>query len=222
MRVCLVIPSYNEQDNILRVYEDIKENTDYDYIFIDDCSTDNSKEIFEQNNISYIHLPVNLGLNGAVQTGYKYAYEHGYDCAVQFDGDGQHQAIYIKDLVKAIEEGNDIAIGSRFVTEKRNYSLRMIGSRILSFCIFLKTGKKINDPTSGFRMLNRKMIEDYAYHMNRKPEPDTLVYQMKHGAKIKEVQVTMEERIAGKSIYSGLFSSFKYMLNMIISIIFIS
>ncbi len=222
MRVCLVIPSYNEQDNILRVYEDIKENTDYDYIFIDDCSTDNSKEIFEQNNISYIHLPVNLGLNGAVQTGYKYAYEHGYDCAVQFDGDGQHQAIYIKDLVKAIEEGNDIAIGSRFVTEKRNYSLRMIGSRILSFCIFLKTGKKINDPTSGFRMLNRKMIEDYAYHMNRKPEPDTLVYQMKQGAKIKEVQVTMEERIAGKSIYSGLFSSFKYMLNMIISIIFIS
>lgn len=98
----------------------------------------------------------------------------------------------------------------------------MIGSRLISLCIFVKTGKLIKDPTSGFRMLNRKMIEDYAYHMNRKPEPDTLVYQMNHGAKIKEVQVTMEDRVAGKSIYSGLFSSFKYMLNMIISILFIS
>ena len=161
-------------------------------------------------------------MNGAVQTGYKYAYEKGYDCAVQFDGDGQHQAKYIKDLVKAIEEGYDIAIGSRFVTEKRNFSLRMIGSRMISLCIFLKSGKVIKDPTSGFRMLNRKMIEDYAYHMNRKPEPDTLVYQMNHGAKIKEVQVTMEDRIAGQSIYSGLFSSFKYMLNIMISILFIS
>lgn len=222
MKVCLVIPSYNEQDNILRVYEDIKKNTEYDFIFINDCSTDNSKEIFEKNNIPVINLPVNLGLNGAVQTGYKYAYEKGYDCAVQFDGDGQHQAKYIKDLVKAIEEGYDIAIGSRFVTEKRNFSLRMIGSRMISLCIFLKSGKVINDPTSGFRMLNRKMIEDYAYHMNRKPEPDTLVYQMNHGAKIKEVQVTMEDRIAGQSIYSGLFSSLKYMLNIMISILFIS
>ena len=222
MKVCLVIPSYNEQDNILRVYEDIKKNTEYDFIFINDCSTDNSKEIFEKNNIPVINLPVNLGLNGAVQTGYKYAYEKGYDCAVQFDGDGQHQAKYIKDLVKAIEEGYDIAIGSRFVTEKRNFSLRMIGSRMISLCIFLKSGKVIKDPTSGFRMLNRKMIEDYAYHMNRKPEPDTLVYQMNNGAKIKEVQVTMEDRIAGQSIYSGLFSSFKYMLNIMISILFIS
>ena len=111
MKVCLVIPSYNEQDNILRVYEDIKKNTEYDFIFINDCSTDNSKEIFEKNNIPVINLPVNLGLNGAVQTGYKYAYEKGYDCAVQFDGDGQHQAKYIKDLVKAIEEGYEIAIG---------------------------------------------------------------------------------------------------------------
>lgn len=222
MKVCLIIPSYNEQDNILHVYQDIIQHTNYDYIFINDCSTDKSLEIFEENHLNVIHLPINLGLSGAVQTGYKYAYEHGYDCAVQFDGDGQHQAKYIDDLVKAIEEGNDIAIGSRFVTEKRDFSLRMIGSRILSACIFLKTGKQINDPTSGFRMLNRKMMRDYAYHMNRKPEPDTLVYQMKRGAKIKEVQVTMEERNAGESMYKSIFASFVYMLKMIISIIFIS
>lgn len=223
MKVCLIIPSYNEEENILRVYEDIRTNaSDCDYIFINDCSTDNSKQVFTQNNINVINLPVNLGLTGAVQTGYKYAYEHGYDCAVQFDGDGQHKAIYIKKLVNAMEDGCDIAVGSRFVTEKKPWSLRMLGSRIISLCIFIKTGKKISDPTSGFRMLNNKMMKDYAYNINRKPEPDTLVYQLKKGAKISEVQVEMDERVAGTSIYSGLFSSFSYMIKMIISIMFIA
>ncbi|MCI5774674.1 MAG: glycosyltransferase family 2 protein [Erysipelotrichaceae bacterium] len=223
MKVCLIIPSYNEEDNILRVYEDIKNNApEYDYIFINDCSTDNSKQVFANNHIKVINLPVNLGLTGAVQTGYKYAYEKGYDCAVQFDGDGQHKAIYIKELVKAIEQGNNIAIGSRFVTEKKPWSLRMLGSRIIAACIFLKTGKSIKDPTSGFRMLDSKMMKDYAYNVNRKPEPDTLVYQLRKGAKIAEVQVAMEDRVAGTSIYAGLFNSMSYMIKMIISIIFIS
>lgn len=223
MRVCLIIPSYNEEDNILRVYKDIKTNApEYDYIFINDCSTDNSKKVFAENSLKVINLPVNLGLTGAVQTGYKYAYENGYDCAVQFDGDGQHKASYIKNLVDAIQNGSNIAIGSRFVTEKKPWSLRMLGSRLISACIFVRTGKIIKDPTSGFRMLDSKMMKDYAYNINRKPEPDTLVYQLRHGAKITEVQVEMEDRIAGTSIYSGLFNSFSYMVKMIISIIFIS
>ena len=223
MKVCLIIPSYNEGENILRVYKDIKENAGcFDYIFINDCSTDNSKEIFDNNQINVINLPVNLGLTGAVQTGYKYAYEHGYDCAVQFDGDGQHKAIYLKKLVHEIEAGFDIVIGSRFVEIKKPWSLRMIGSRIISWCIFFKTGKRINDPTSGLRMLNRKMMKDYAYNINRKPEPDTLAYQLRQGAKIAEVQVEMEDRVAGTSIYSGVFSSMSYMLKMVISILFIS
>lgn len=223
MKVCLIIPSYNEGENILRVYKDIKENAGcFDYIFINDCSTDNSKEIFDNNQINVINLPVNLGLTGAVQTGYKYAYEHGYDCAVQFDGDGQHKAIYLKKLVHEIEVGFDIVIGSRFVEIKKPWSLRMIGSRIISWCIFFKTGKRINDPTSGLRMLNRKMMKDYAYNINRKPEPDTLAYQLRQGAKIAEVQVEMEDRVAGTSIYSGVFSSMSYMLKMVISILFIS
>ena len=173
MRVCLIIPSYNEEDNILRVYKDIKTNApEYDYIFINDCSTDNSKKVFAENNLKVINLPVNLGLTGAVQTGYKYAYENGYDCAVQFDGDGQHKASYIKNLVDAIQNGSNIAIGSRFVTEKKPWSLRMLGSRLISACIFVRTGKIIKDPTSGFRMLDSKMMKDYAYNINRKPEPD--------------------------------------------------
>lgn len=223
MKVCLVIPSYNEEKNILKVYKDIQDNAKgYDYVFINDCSTDNSKAIFEQYGLNVINLPVNLGLTGAVQTGYKYAYENGYDFAVQFDGDGQHQAKYLKSMVEKCAEGYDIVIGSRFVDEKKPWSLRMIGSRIISFSIYLKTGKIVKDPTSGLRMLNAKMLKDYAYNINRKPEPDTLVYQMKRGAKITEVQVSMQDRTEGTSLYSGLFSSFKYMFKMLVSIIFIS
>lgn len=223
MKVCLIIPSYNEEKNILKVYKDIQENAkDYDYIYINDCSTDDSKAVFEKYGLNVINLPVNLGLTGAVQTGYKYAYENGYDFAVQFDGDGQHQAKYLKSMVEKCAEGYDIVIGSRFVDEKKPWSLRMIGSRIISACIYLKTGKTIKDPTSGLRMLNAKMLRDYAYNINRKPEPDTLVYQMKRGAKIAEVQVSMQDRTEGTSLYSGLFSSAKYMFKMLVSIIFIS
>lgn len=223
MKICLIIPAYNEAKNIDKVITDIKNNlSNCGYVFINDCSTDNTKKILKENKLNFIDLPINLGLAGAVQTGYKYAYESGYDCAIQFDGDGQHQAKYVLDLAKEIENGFDIVIGSRFVEEKRNWSLRMIGSRLISLLIYIKTGKIVKDPTSGFRMLDRKMMFDYAYNINRNPEPDTLVYQMKKGAKVKEVQVEMLEREAGESIYNGLFSSIKYMVKMMITILFIT
>lgn len=223
MKICLIIPAYNESENIERVYLDIYTHLkECDYIFINDCSTDNTKNLLKEKKLNHINLPVNLGLAGAVQTGYKYAYENGYDCAIQFDGDGQHQAKYVLKLAEEIKKGADIAIGSRFVTMKKNWSMRMLGSRIITSLIFIRTGKIIKDPTSGLRMLDRKMIYDYAYNVNRKPEPDTLVHQMRKGAKVTEIQVEMNEREAGESIYSGALSSVKYMLKMIISIIFIS
>lgn len=222
MKICLIIPAYNEAENIDKVITDIKSNlSSCGYVFINDCSTDNTKQILEEKNLNFIDLPINLGLAGAVQTGYKYAYENGYDCVIQFDGDGQHQAKYVMNLAKEIENGANIAIGSRFVEKKKNWSLRMLGSRILSVLIFIRTAQVIKDPTSGFRMLDREMMFDYAYNVNRKPEPDTLAYQMIKGAKVKEVQVEMLDREAGESIYTGLFSSIKYMVKMIITIIFI-
>lgn len=133
----------------------------------------------DDNDINHIDLPVNLGLTGAVQTGYKYAYYKGYDAAIQFDGDGQHLPEYIPELVREIEAGNDIVIGSRFVEEKKHHSMRMLGSRIITAMIKLTTGIVVNDPTSGMRIINRKLIKDYAFEMNRKPEPDTLAYQIK-------------------------------------------
>ena len=221
MKVLVIIPAYNEEENILRVVRQLEDaNTGCDYVVINDCSKDNTPKILDENKINHIDLPVNLGLTGAVQTGYKYAYENNYDAAIQFDGDGQHLPEYIPALVKEIENGYDIVIGSRFVDEKKHMSARMLGSRLITAMIKLTTGQKINDPTSGMRIINRKLIKDYAYELNRKPEPDTLAYQMKKGFRVKEIQVKMEDRVAGTSIYAGIGSSIQYMLRVLVTIIF--
>lgn len=221
MKVLVIIPAYNEEENILRVVRQLEAaNTGCDYVVINDCSKDNTPKILDENKINHIDLPVNLGLTGAVQTGYKYAYENNYDAAIQFDGDGQHLPEYIPALVKEIENGYDIVIGSRFVDEKKHMSARMLGSRLITAMIKLTTGQKINDPTSGMRIINRKLIKDYAYELNRKPEPDTLAYQMKKGFRVKEIQVKMEDRVAGTSIYAGIGSSIQYMLRVLVTIVF--
>lgn len=151
----------------------------------------------------------------------KYAYQNNYDIAIQFDGDGQHLAKYLKDLVQKIEENTcDIAIGSRFVSEKKPKSLRMLGSNLISLCIKLTTGKKIKDTTSGMRAYNRQAIEEFVKNKSLTPEPDTLVYMMKKGLKIKEVQVEMKDREFGES-YLKPIKSIKYMVNTIFSIVFI-
>ena len=221
MKVLVIIPAYNEEENILRVVRNLElSNTGCDYVVINDCSKDSTGQILDENNINHIDLPVNLGLTGAVQTGYKYAYYNGYDAAIQFDGDGQHLPEYIPALVKEIENGYDIVIGSRFVNEKKHFSLRMLGSRIITAMIKLTTGVTINDPTSGMRIINKRLIKDYAFEINRKPEPDTLAFQIEKGFRAKEVQVKMEDRLAGTSIYAGLGNSIKYMLKVLITILF--
>lgn len=221
MKTLIIVPAYNEQENILKVIHDLENNLKgWDYLVVNDCSKDETGKLLDQHGINHVDLPVNLGLSGAVQMGYKYAYYYDYDTAIQFDGDGQHQAKYIPLMEKEIEEGYNIVIGSRFVNESKDFSLRMMGSRLITLLIKLMTGKTVADPTSGMRMLDRKMIYDYAFNMNRNPEPDTLAYQMKRGAKVKEIQVQMNLRTAGTSIYSGMMSSFKYMMKMIFSIIF--
>ncbi len=146
--------------------------------------------------------------------------DKNYDIAIQFDGDGQHSAKYVKYLVDEIENGIDIAIGSRFVTVKKPWSLRMLGSRLISACIFLTTGKKITDPTSGMRAYNKNIIKEYALDMNNPPEPDTLVYMLKKKKKIKEIQVEMSEREQGTSSFN-VGHTIRYMCRMIISIFFI-
>lgn len=222
MKTLVIIPAYNEALNIVKTIQDFESNApkNVDYIIINDCSKDNTLEVLKENSFYYINGIENLGLFGALQTGFLYAQNKGYDIAIQFDGDGQHNAKYIKDLIKVIEEGYDIAIGSRFVTEKKPFTLRMLGSNLISFLIKLTTGKRIKDPTSGFRAYSLKHIDDFTLDINNPPEPDTLVYMLKKGRKIKEVQVTMNEREFGES-YLNPINSAKYMLRMTMSILFI-
>lgn len=221
MKVLIIIPAYNEAQNIEKTVKDITENTNYDYIVINDCSKDNTKEVCEKNNFNMLSLPINYGLTSGIQLGMKYAYKNGYDIAIQFDGDGQHQAKYLKSLVEKIEKENvDISIGSRFVNEKKPISARMFGSTIIEFFIKITTGKTIKDTTSGMRAYNKKAIWEFNRNASLTPEPDTLVYMMKKGLKVEEVQVEMKEREYGESYLKPL-KSVEYMINTVFSIVFI-
>ena len=185
MKVLAIIPAYNEELNLKKVVEDIKKNTEYDYVIINDCSNDNTLELCKKEKFNYLSLPVNYGLTSAVQLGFKYALKHNYDVAIQFDGDGQHDAKYLKKIVDEIKNGNDVVIGSRFVDQKKPFSSRMIGSRLLSFLIRITTGEKITDPTSGLRAYAKTVIPEYANNINYPPEPDCLVYLLRRKKKIK-------------------------------------
>ncbi len=221
MKTLIIIPAYNEALNIEKTVKDVVINTQYDYVIINDCSKDNTKEICEKNGFNVVSLPINYGLTSGIQLGMKYAYKNNYDIAIQFDGDGQHQAKYLKNLVNEIETKNcDIAIGSRFVEKKKSNSLRMFGSNLISFCIKITTGKTIKDPTSGMRAYNKRAIEEFVKNKSLTPEPDTLVYMMKKGMKVKEIQVEMSEREFGESYLKPL-KAMEYMLNMVFSILFI-
>lgn len=221
LKTLVVIPAYNEALNIKKTVIDLKNNApDVDYVVVNDGSKDNTLEVLEQNNFNYIDSICNLGLFGAVQTGFKLAMKEKYDVVIQFDGDGQHSAKYIDLLVKEIENGNSIVIGSRFIDEKKPFTARMIGSRLIAGAIKLITGKTIKDPTSGFRAYDKACIRDYATEMNNPPEPDTLVYMLRKNRKIKEVQVQMSEREFGES-YLDLVNTIKYMSRMMVSIFLI-
>lgn len=220
LRTLVVIPAYNEALNIEKTVTDIKENAaDVDYIIINDGSKDNTLEVIAKNQYNYIDGFCNLGLFGAVQTGFKLALKYNYDIVIQFDGDGQHSAKYISEMVKEIENGNDIVIGSRFVSEKKPYTARMIGSRLIALAIKIMTSVTITDPTSGFRAYGKSCIKEYATEMNNPPEPDTLVYMLRK-RKIKEIQVTMQDREFGES-YLNLGNTIKYMSRMLVSIFLI-
>ena len=223
MKVLIIIPAYNEEENIEAVIDNLISNySEYDYVIINDGSKDKTSGICHRHGYNIVDLPVNLGLAGAFQTGLKYADLNGYDYAVQLDADGQHNPKYISDMLKKIQENNDdIVIASRFETEKKPWSMRMLGSRLISGAIKLTTGKHLTDPTSGMRMYNRKMIHEFAANINYGPEPDTVSFLIKQGAKVESVQVTMDERTAGES-YLNLSRSMIYMIRMIISIVLIN
>ena len=228
-KILIIIPAYNEEANILKTCEKIinynmKNKTNYDMIVINDGSIDNTQKILEDNNISHINLIHNLGIGGAVQTGYKYAYDNNYDIAIQFDGDGQHKIEYVKELINCIEKDKvDMSIGSRFIDKNKSgfksSKTRRLGIKIISIFIKILTGKKIYDTTSGFRACNKQLIKKFAKEYPLEyPEPTTTTEILRLNYKILEIPVEMEERVAGVSSIHA-WKNVYYMINVILTIL---
>lgn len=223
MKILVIIPAYNEAANIRETIEDLRKNCPgVDYVVINDCSSDNTKDICKKSGISYIDLSVNLGIGGGVQTGYRYALSQNYDIAVQFDGDGQHMAEYIGNLVAPIESGQaDITIGSRFIKKEgfQSSSMRRLGISFLSGLIDILCGVKVRDVTSGMRAVNRDMIAFFADNYAQDyPEPEAVLSSGLKGTRIMEVPVQMRERQGGVSSINPLRSVY-YMIKVSLALL---
>ena len=216
MKILIIIPAYNEAKNLPIVMNSLLEFPEYDYIIINDGSKDNTVDLCNKNGWKMLDLPVNLGLSAAIQTGMRYAKMYDYDYAIQIDGDGQHRPEYISTMIDVIPKA-DIIIGSRFLTKKMRIGMRTIGSILIKLALLVTTGKKIMDPTSGMRLYNRKMIFVLAEAIDFGPEPDTLAYFIRNGAKVCETAVKMDERISGDS-YLSASQAIMYMIRMFLSI----
>lgn len=222
MKKLVIIPAFNERDSIVSTIADIRENApDFDYIVINDCSKDDTLQVCRRNNIKVLDLPTNLGIGGAVQTGYLYALKNGYDLAVQFDGDGQHDAKYLDMMADVMaEQQADMVIGSRFIDNEgfQSSGIRRMGIRFFSFLTKVLFGKKITDATSGMRMCNRKVIEYFVKDYPRDyPEPETVCRLLRKKCKVVEVPVIMRERNAGVSSIS-MKKSVYYMIKVSLAI----
>mgnify|MGYP002622835162 FL=1 len=223
MKKLVIIPAYNEQASILNTVTDIRNNApDFDYIVINDCSKDDTLKVCRDNHINTLDLPINLGIGGAVQSGYLYAIRNGYDVAVQFDGDGQHSAKYLDAMCEEmVKQKADMVIGSRFITNEgfQSSAIRRLGIKHFNVLIKCLTGKVVTDPTSGMRMVNADIIrlfsEDYPKDY---PEPESVVQIIAMGKKVIEMPVIMNERTEGVSSISPRKSIY-YMIKVTIAMI---
>lgn len=223
MKILVIIPAYNEALNIENTVQALQEQfSAADYVIINDCSKDDTLAICFNRDFNVISLPVNLGIGGGMQTGYKYAAENGYDIAIQFDGDGQHNAEYIKDLIAPIVEGKaDLVIGSRFINKEgfQTSKMRRIGIRWLCGVLRLCSGVKVTDATSGFRAASKDLVDFFAENYAQDyPEPESIIAAKLNRFKIQEVPVVMNERTAGVSSINPLKSVY-YMIKVSLAIV---
>ncbi|QSF30628.1 glycosyltransferase family 2 protein [Priestia megaterium] len=216
-RALIIIPAYNEEDNIKDTVSNVKYMNNFDYIVVNDGSKDKTQEILDSNNFNHLDLPINLGIGGAMQTGYKYALKNDYDYAIQLDADGQHNP---KDLAKLIDEIDinhfDMVIGSRFIekTDYRGSLTRRVGIYYFYKLIHILTGKKVTDPTSGYRVVNKKIIKEFSnYYPQDYPEVEVVVDLAKKGYNIHETRVDMNSRQGGTSSITPLKSIY-YMIKV--------
>ena len=228
-KVAIVIPCYNERENVLSLYNEISQTVFSEKylicpIFINDCSTDNTLTILKENNIPHIDLPVNLGIGGAVQTGFKFAFQNNFDLAIQMDGDGQHPPIELEKIIEPIYlRTHDVVIGSRYLTNQgfQSSNLRRIGINYFKWLNRVLIGVTINDSTSGYRALNRKALEIVSdYYPDEYPEPEAIILFSLNDLKMTEVPVVMRERQGGESSIKS-FKTIYYMIKVTLSILFL-
>lgn len=225
MKKLIIIPAYNESSNIEQTVEAIlRDAPDFDYVIINDCSTDDTLTICRQRGFNVISLPINLGIGGAVQTGYLYAQRHGYDVAVQVDGDGQHNPSFLDQMVtELICSQSNMVIGSRFIKKEGFQSsfARRMGIKYFMWLIKALTGQNITDATSGLRMVDRQLIERFATsYPDDYPEPETVVDALNQGFLVREIPVIMNERQGGVSSIS-MSKSVYYMIKVSLAILFV-
>ena len=219
----IIIPAYNEEANIEKTVEAIlRDSSGFDYIIINDCSKDRTRQICEDKKYNIVNLPINLGIGGAVQTGYKYAVRNGYDMAVQVDGDGQHDPKFLEEMADYLEKNKlDMVIGSRFIEMEgfQSSGLRRVGIRFFTWLIKILTGKKITDPTSGLRMIGANVLKIFAEDYPKDyPEPESVVAILRKGMKVEEIPVVMHEREGGVSSIS-MKKSVYYMVKVTLAIL---
>ena len=223
MKKIVIIPAYNEISNIRTTVQDILDHAPgFDYVIINDCSQDGTMRFCTEQGMNIINLPVNLGIGGAVQTGYLYAWRNGYDVAVQFDGDGQHDASYLGEMADSLQaQQADMVIGSRYIKKEgfQSSGIRQFGIRYFSALIRLVTGKRVTDPTSGMRMVNRDVMKIYSedYPVDY-PEPESVVTILRMGKKVSEIPVIMRERQGGVSSISPRKAVY-YMIKVTLAIL---
>ncbi len=225
MKLIVLIPSYNEEKNLPKLFDAVHMACpNCDILVINDCSKDKTEEVCDENSIKHLDLPINLGIGGAMQTGYQYAYLNDYDIAIQIDGDGQHNPQYINLLVEEIINGAGLCIGSRFINKEgfQSTKSRRIGIGFFAIIIKIFSGQTVTDPTSGFRASDKRVIKCFAEDYPRDyPEPETIVFIKRKNIKITEVPVQMNKREGGKSSITFLRSIY-YIIKVGLAIIIAS
>jgi len=224
-RVAIIVPAFNEEKSLESLLPELKslstEGFEYTFVVVNDGSSDNTADVVKKNKIVLLDLPVNLGIGGAVQAGYKFAYENGFDVAMQVDGDGQHPPSQIPTILDGLQDA-DVVIGSRFLGtgQWRTSAARRVGIRFLNYQLRLLCGVRITDCTSGFRALNSKALAvANEYYPDEYPEPESIIVFNALGLQVKEVPVEMRSRTQGRSSIRALLPIY-YMLKVSLAMMF--